>query len=918
MFFRRPIRLTFRMTLALAAGAVSVSVFAQDRNIQVDEVYPPAMFKENGGRVINVKQLVAAGIASQNAVGDGVTDDSDAIIAAMNWVMNRLKAYWGSGGNGNKIPWKEFWVIYLPNGTYRVTKPLSYTNGRVIDPIFPNDTTREGTCRLMIVGESRAGVTIRLDNNLAAFGASVTKPVLAYSYVNPGGASPVNNNMPAGMQCRNLTVDVGSGNPGAVGIDFCGANSARLDNVKVTGAGRYGIFLREASGHGYCSNVIVEGMDYGIYLQDKGVNNDGALETHGTFEYVTLSGQGTAGIYQEAVSSSLRRIQSSNQVPALRLAALVGSATRVPQAVLLDSALTGGATANAAVQVDAGSVFVRDVTVAGYGAAVRKGTVNAATGNVQEYVSDAIFTYDSSRVSSGAYQSLRLPVEDYPVVPWISDFNQWANVDTYAGATDAQKIQAAMNSGRKVIYFPQNTYTFNAGETVTIPASVEQLIGCDVRISGSGNLFNVNAASSTLLVFNHLYLDDGQIVQTAPRDLLLESAQSTANLYDSELATTGTKVWVNNANGFARVPGSTTNIQTWVRFDDNEKPSDYQFTADPGCVMWMFGYKSEKTWTVFRVDAGAKLEVLGGVMSRNGTDASPDRAGVLNNGGDLSFVSATIGNYSTRNWSPLIQDTQNGVTHSLAMTAFPSRGWNGNVIVPLYASYYPPENAPAAPTNLSAAPGNTEVALDWDVAPGAATYNVYRGLSSGGESGTPVATALTGNYWLDTGRTNGTTYFYLVSGVNANGTGPASNEAVATPTVALVKLTPTGATCSDSEWLRPATLAIDGSQSTRWSASVLSCPPSHWLQIDLGSAQSFNTVRTLFFNGLTYTYDISVSSDNVNFTTVVASHNTTTPYQFETDSFAPVSARYVRINISSKNGGGPNTKPGIIEAEVYQ
>jgi hypothetical protein len=77
-------------------------------------------------------------------------------------------------------------------------------------------------------------------------------------------------------------------------------------------------------------------------------------------------------------------------------------------------------------------------------------------------------------------------------------------------------------------------------------------------------------------------------------------------------------------------------------------------------------------------------------------------------------------------------------------------------------------------------------------------------------------------------------------------------------------------------------------------------------------------VKALFYNGLTYTYDISVSTDNVNFTTVVASHNTTVPYQFETDVFANISARYVRINISSKNSTGPNTKPGIIEAEVYQ
>lgn len=903
------------LALVSICGAL-LPASAQDRNIQINEVYPAALFKENGGRIINVKKLVEAGIYTQNAVGDGVTDDSDAIIAAMNWVMNRLKVYWGSGGNGNKIPWKEFWTIYLPDGTYRITKPLSYTGGRVIDPIFPNDTTREGTCRLMIIGQSRDGVVLRLDDNLPAFGASSVKPVLSYSYVDPSGNSPVNNNMPAAMVCRNLTVDVGA-NAGAVGIDFCGANAARMDNVCVTGAGKIGIFLRQASAHGYCSNIVINGMDYGIYMQDRGVNNDGALETHGTFEYVTLYNQNIAGIYQEAVSSSLRKIFSANQVTGLKLAPLVGSTTRVPQAVVLDSSFLGGHASNAAIQIDAGELYARDITVNSYGATVRKGAVNEVTGNVQEYVSGTPFSYDATRISSGPYKGLKLAVEDYPVVPWISDFSQWANVDDYPG-TDVQKIQAAMNSGKKVVYFPKNTYTFGAGETVTLPATVEQLIGCKVRINGSGNLFDVNAASSTLLVFNNLYLDSGQIVQTAPRDILFESTESTANMYQSNLATTGTKIFVNNANGFARVPGSTANIQTWVRFDDNEKPSDFQYTADSGCVMWLFGFKSEKTWSVFRVDAGARLEVLGGVMSRNGTDASPDRAAIVNNGGDLSVVTATIGNYASRNWNPLIQDTQNGVTHSLAMSAFPSRGWNGNVIIPLYASYYPPNAPPATPSNLVAIAGNAEANLNWDIAAGAATYNVYRGNTSGGEGTIPVSSGLANNYWLDSGLTNGTTYYYQVRGVNGNGVSAPSNEAVATPTTNPVKLTPAGATCSDSEWLRPALLAIDGNTSTRWSASVLSCPPAHWLQVDLGSVQTFNTVKTLFFNGLTYTYDISVSSDNVTFTTVVPSRNTTTPYQFETDSFAPVAARYVRINISSKNGGGPNTKPGILETEVYQ
>ncbi len=31
---------------------------------------------------------------------------------------------------------------------------------------------------------------------------------------------------------------------------------------------------------------------------------------------------------------------------------------------------------------------------------------------------------------------MNLPVEDYPIVPWVSDFSQWANVDAYGAKGD--------------------------------------------------------------------------------------------------------------------------------------------------------------------------------------------------------------------------------------------------------------------------------------------------------------------------------------------------------------------------------------------------------------------------------------------------------------------------------------------------
>jgi fibronectin type 3 domain-containing protein len=94
-----------------------------------------------------------------------------------------------------------------------------------------------------------------------------------------------------------------------------------------------------------------------------------------------------------------------------------------------------------------------------------------------------------------------------------------------------------------------------------------------------------------------------------------------------------------------------------------------------------------------------------------------------------------------------------------------------------------PAAVPAAPTGLSASAGNTQDTLTWTAASGATSYNVYNGTSSGGEGSTPVGTSSTTTY-TDTGLTNGTKYYYIVKGVNSSGTGPASNEASATPSSA--------------------------------------------------------------------------------------------------------------------------------------
>jgi titin len=87
---------------------------------------------------------------------------------------------------------------------------------------------------------------------------------------------------------------------------------------------------------------------------------------------------------------------------------------------------------------------------------------------------------------------------------------------------------------------------------------------------------------------------------------------------------------------------------------------------------------------------------------------------------------------------------------------------------------------PAAPTGLTAAPGDAQIELQWNGSLRAMTYGVKRSLDSGGPYSV-VTVGVTATNFSDMGLINGTTYFYVVSASNGSGESPDSSEASATP-----------------------------------------------------------------------------------------------------------------------------------------
>jgi hypothetical protein len=171
----------------------------------------------------------------------------------------------------------------------------------------------------------------------------------------------------------------------------------------------------------------------------------------------------------------------------------------------------------------------------------------------------------------------------------------------------------------------------------------------------------------------------------------------------------------------------------------------------------------------------------------------------------------------------------NGTKYYYVVSAYNSAGQSANSTeVSVTPAALP--TPPPAPTNLTATAGNAQVALTWAVSTGATSYNVKRSLTSGSgyvQGGTSTAATFT-----DMGLTNGTTYYYVVSGVNASGEGANSSQVTATPVNAAPDVTITidpTKTKPISPWIyginfysgisgAPPLLTLDRAGGNRWTA----------------------------------------------------------------------------------------------------
>ncbi len=122
------------------------------------------------------------------------------------------------------------------------------------------------------------------------------------------------------------------------------------------------------------------------------------------------------------------------------------------------------------------------------------------------------------------------------------------------------------------------------------------------------------------------------------------------------------------------------------------------------------------------------------------------------------------------------------------------------------------------PANLAATGGNGQVTLSWSAVGGATGYNVYRSTFNASDLAyfsKITATPVTTSSYLDTGLTNGTTYYYKLSTLDSSGESGVGNSVVAVPVAPAAVPTGLSASASSDTQINLSWTAVSGATSYR-------------------------------------------------------------------------------------------------------
>ncbi len=548
-------------------------------------------------------------------------------------------------------------VLYFPEGTYLVSDTLCYRH-KDLQNTYKNELNQ--WIRIRGAGVDRT--VIRLQDGSAGFGGGSRKPIVSFMPAEKSNVSMSN-------YCEDLTINSGSGNPGAVGLDFYANNSGAARNLRIVsgdGSGFAGLQLGHANYSGILvKHVEVEGFDHGLHI------DSGTFGMYAHAEHVSLRGQNVSGVTVGGISVSLRSIQTADVPVGLTCTSSQGFT------VLVDSSLNGRGPVG--IDRQAGGLYVSNVNMSGF---------DDARG-IDEYV------FPSAFGGIGGKGMGRLPMEETPV--YQSDGKGKTGIRRFGAIgngvnDDGPAIQAAMDSGAAEICFEPGRYLLNS--PVVIPEDVghidfsfcDLVAGVDLKESNrEGFIIAGNSGPDAPALFIERLMAWEQwcgghctFTHASGRTVCFKDMHTqTLDFYRNTV--TGGKVFFDNvattsgafpgARGHGRCPVILKGQKVWARQLNPERGEP--MILNDGSDLVLMGYKSEGGGTIVRTINGGRTEVMGGVANFGGKDNPAFDA----EDSQMRISTATHAWLANQYFRTAIRHTRSGDTTVLASGDMPPRGF---------------------------------------------------------------------------------------------------------------------------------------------------------------------------------------------------------------------------------------------------